>query len=508
MRVSPPIRTRMTARSIDEPHRTASQLELLFDLTFVIAVAALTNRFAHAIAEGHALDVLVPFLLVFFAIWWAWTNYTWFASSFDTDDVPFRLLTMTQMGGVLVLAAGVPAALDHGDFRAVTIGYLIMRLALVAQWLRAAIEDPASRATALRYATAITIAEVAWILRLAARRGRAPVRHGAARGLRRTRRVRAGHSAVGGAQAPHAPGIPTTSLNATACSRSSCSAKACSPRHSASNEPRPAVTGASIMTGAAALVLVFALWWLYFLQPAGDGLARRRERSYLWGYGHYGIFAALAAVGAGLEVAVEQTGHHVAASPVAIGYAVAIPVAIVLILLWALHAPICAPPVLKPGGDLRRGRRDPRPAARGGVHTARPGRGGDRGRVRPSRRAHHLTERHQMESTIVLVHGAFAESASWNGVIDPLVTAGHRVIAAANPLRGLAADAEALATWSARSMGPSCSSATPTAARSSPTSTPTRARSSGWSMSPASRRTTARAASRSPGCSRAARSAK
>ena len=49
-----------------------------------------------------------------------------------------------------------------------------------------------------------------------------------------------------------------------------------------------------------------------------------------------------------------------------------------------------------------------------------------------------------MGPTIVLVHGAFAESASWNGVIDPLVDAGHRVIAAANPLRGLASDAAAV----------------------------------------------------------------
>src|SRR5262245_39610364 len=46
--------------------------------------------------------------------------------------------------------------------------------------------------------------------------------------------------------------------------------------------------------------------------------------------------------------------------------------------------------------------------------------------------------------TIVLVHGAFAESASWNRVIEPLIEAGHRVIAAANPLRGLAADAAAV----------------------------------------------------------------
>jgi pimeloyl-ACP methyl ester carboxylesterase len=46
-----------------------------------------------------------------------------------------------------------------------------------------------------------------------------------------------------------------------------------------------------------------------------------------------------------------------------------------------------------------------------------------------------------MPPTIVLVHGAFAESASWDRVIDPLLAAGHPVIAAANPLRGLAADA-------------------------------------------------------------------
>ena len=49
-----------------------------------------------------------------------------------------------------------------------------------------------------------------------------------------------------------------------------------------------------------------------------------------------------------------------------------------------------------------------------------------------------------MRSTIVLVHGAFAESASWDGVIDPLTDAGHPVIAAANPLRGLATDADAI----------------------------------------------------------------
>ena len=72
---------------------------------------------------------LLGYLMVFFAIWWAWMNFTWFASAYDTDDVPYRLLTLVQMAGVLVLAAGVPRAFDRAATSSpVTIGYVIMRL--------------------------------------------------------------------------------------------------------------------------------------------------------------------------------------------------------------------------------------------------------------------------------------------------------------------------------------------------------------------------------------------
>ena len=160
------IRVRMEARATDEQHRVSSPLELLFDLTFVVAIAALTTQLGHGIAAGHVLADLAPLLQVFFAIWWAWMNFTWFASSYDTDDVPYRLLTMLQMAGVLVLAAGVPAAFGDSDFRVVTLGYLVMRIGLVAQWVRAGLEDPASRATAFRYAAGITVVQALWLLRL------------------------------------------------------------------------------------------------------------------------------------------------------------------------------------------------------------------------------------------------------------------------------------------------------------------------------------------------------
>ncbi|WP_255609718.1 alpha/beta fold hydrolase [Micromonospora sp. PLK6-60] len=59
-----------------------------------------------------------------------------------------------------------------------------------------------------------------------------------------------------------------------------------------------------------------------------------------------------------------------------------------------------------------------------------------------------------MKPTVVLVHGAFAESASWNGVISRLQAAGHRTIAAGNPLRSLTGDAAAVSSLLATIEGP------------------------------------------------------
>jgi low temperature requirement protein LtrA len=346
-------RIRMTARATDDPHRVASKLELLFDLTFVIAIASLTGRFAHAVADGHALEQLVSFLQVFFAIWWAWVNFTWFASSFDTDDVAFRLLTMVQMAGVLVLAAGVPAAFDHGDLGAATLGYAIMRLGLVAQWLRAALEDPRSRGTALRYAAGITVATVLWALRLGLHDA-GLLSDAALLGLFAALVVfelgvppwaeRKGRTSWHPHHIAERYGLFAIILLGESVFVASTAVE----RVLASG----GVSAPLVTVALCALVLVFALWWLYFLPAAGDGLASHRERSYLWGYGSYGVFAALAAVGAGLEVAVEQTGHHVAASPVAVAYAIAIPVAAFLILSWALHAPIASRSACRPAPVL------------------------------------------------------------------------------------------------------------------------------------------------------------
>ncbi|MGR6918118.1 low temperature requirement protein A [[Actinomadura] parvosata] len=349
------LRIRMSARPVDEPHRVSSQLELLFDLTFVVAVAAVTAQLAHEIAEGHAASGAVPFLQVFFAIWWAWMNFTWFASSYDTDDVAYRVLTMVQMAGVLVLAAGVPAAGEDGDYRFVTLGYVIMRIGLVAQWLRVAAEDPARRRTALRYGGGITVLTGAWMIHSWVAPANVELPLFVLLAALELAVPRWAERAEPTTWHPHHIAeryglfvIILLGESVLAASRGVASALETSE-----------ITSPFVMIAVSGLVVLFALWWLYFLVEAGEGLSGRRDRSYRWGYGHYGIFAALAALGAGLEVAVEQSGQHVAAAvgesgqhvaaaPLTVAYAVAIPVGAFLLLLWLVHTPVEQESVIRP----------------------------------------------------------------------------------------------------------------------------------------------------------------
>jgi len=338
------VRGRMTGRDIDEPHRASSTLELLFDLTFVVAVAQVASQLAHALAEpGPVVHGVGPYLMVFFAIWWAWIGFTWFASAYDTDDVPYRLLTLVQMAGVLVLAAGVPAAFQEQDFTAVTIGYVIMRVAMLVQWMRAGIENPDGRAVAYRYAIGIAVVQLGWVGRLflpdslgtvgflvlVVAEVAVPVWAEWGRGLQ---------------WHPHhiaeRYGLFTIILLGESVSAAAVAVQSSFVAEGASVE--------LVVIGISALVLLFALWWLYFLEPAADGLVRRRGRVFLWGYGQYFLFAATAAIGAALEVAIEAMGHHV--DPLLAGYALAVPVAVFLVTLFAVHAPLVERVATRPIG--------------------------------------------------------------------------------------------------------------------------------------------------------------
>ena len=161
----------LSGRDPDEPHRSATPLELLFDLTFVVAFGIAANELADYVAEGHAWTGIAGFTFASFAVAWAWINYSWFASAYDTDDWVMRLATMVQMLGVIVLALGLEqafASIDAGDVLdngVMVAGYVVMRVPMVFLWARAAARhDPDRRPAAATYIWTISVAQVFWVV--------------------------------------------------------------------------------------------------------------------------------------------------------------------------------------------------------------------------------------------------------------------------------------------------------------------------------------------------------
>lgn len=324
----------LTARSREESHRAATPLELFFDLCFVVAVAQAGAELVHAVAENHAGEGILNYAMVFFAIWWAWMNFTWFASAYDNDDVLYRVVTLVQIAGVLVLAAGVSRAFQEHDFLVVYLGYLVMRLALAFQWLRAAhhATDPAERTMCRRYAGGVVAVQIGWLaLVLAPEPARGWIFLVMALAEMAVP-VYAEKDAPSTWHPHHIAeryGLFTIIVLGETVAAATVAVKSGVAENDALGELLPIAVGG--------LLLVFAAWWIYFVVPAHDRLVSSRE-GFLWGYGHYVIFASAAAVGAGLEIAVEQAVGEAHISTLAASAAVTIPSAIFLLSVWLLHA--------------------------------------------------------------------------------------------------------------------------------------------------------------------------
>ncbi|MDQ0749100.1 low temperature requirement protein LtrA [Streptomyces africanus] len=324
---------RLTARGRGEAHRAASPLELFFDLCFVVAVAQAGIQLVHSVAEGHAGEGILDYAMVFFALWWAWMNFTWFASAYDNDDVLYRVVTLVQIAGVLVLAAGVSRAFGEHEFFVVWLGYVIMRLAMAAQWLRAArsAEGP-ERTTALRYAGGLLACQVGWLGLLFLPEGARTwwflvmallemcVPPWAEKGRPTSWHPR--HIA-------ERYGLFTIIVLGETIAAATVAVKSGIDENDALGELLPIAAGG--------LLIIFAAWWVYFVVPIHDHLRSNRQ-AFLWGYGHYLVFASAAAIGAGLEVAVEQTVGKAHISTLAASAAVTLPTALYLLTLWALHS--------------------------------------------------------------------------------------------------------------------------------------------------------------------------
>ena len=333
---------RMSGRDPHEPNRVATPLELLFDLTFVIAFGIAASELAHMLAEGHVGAGLTAFVFVTFAVCWAWINFSWFASAYDTDDWVYRLMTMLQMVGVIILALGIPpvyASIERGaivDNRLMVAGYVVMRIALVAQWIRAARQDPDRRNACLTYAATITVAQIGWIGILIAQTS-VPMTFLLVAAM--TGVELAGPWLVerrtGGSTPWHAHHIAERYglLTIIALGEGVIGTVA----------SLSAVVAAQGWTVDAVLVamagtgLTFGMWWIYFVVPASGLLHAQRGKAIPYGYGHIVVFGSIVATGAGLHAAAYYIEQHSKLGSVATVLSVAIPVGIYIGSVYLLY---------------------------------------------------------------------------------------------------------------------------------------------------------------------------
>ena len=319
----------MLPRDTKEAHRAATPLELFFDLVFVIAIAAAAAGLHHSVAEAHFVDGIIKYVAIFFAIWWAWMNYTWFASAYDNDDSLFRILTLVIIAGALTLAAGVSHFFTSSDLTLVVVGFVIMRIAMVGFWLRVYKHDVTRKQTALWYAVGIALVQVYWVALLLLQ-PLTPAMFYMGFALGAFLELSVPFFAERKAQTPwHRHHIIERYglLNIIVLGETLLAGSI------ALNSAAEHFDLALIHSAISALVIVFALWWLYFSREEHLN-AQDLSMALTWGYGHLVIYIAGAAVGAGFAVLVDIITGHAAVNLLVGDYAVAIPVAFYFMGLW------------------------------------------------------------------------------------------------------------------------------------------------------------------------------
>ena len=322
----------VSARSAEEDHRGVTPLELFFDLCFVVAIAQAGREFATAITHDQIGHGLASYAVVFFSVWWPWMNYSWFASGFDPDDVPFRVAAFVQIAGALVIAAGVPRAFEHQDIGIVVVGYVIVRLAFATQLIRVYRDVPQMRPMVARWCGGVLVVQLCWVLE--------PLLHGHAFkvvfGVLVAAELAVPFWASRSREIPfHPRHIVDRYGSFTLIVLGETVAAATVAIQEATTVGRDSPKLIALALGG--LLIIFAAWWVYFATDATE-LLSAGSSAFLWGYGHYVVFGTAAWIGAGIQVCAAWT---VGAADIDARVAVAmvtVPSAGFFFMAWLLQA--------------------------------------------------------------------------------------------------------------------------------------------------------------------------
>jgi low temperature requirement protein LtrA len=287
-----------------DEERTASRLELFFDLAFVLVVAEL----AISLREDLTLPGGLRFAGLFTVVWWSWVSFTLYANRFDHDDVVYRLYKLAGMAAVIGMAAS--AAEATAERFGVFVGcQLVLRATLFLQYERAYRHVPAARPVVRLYLAGAGAGALLWAVSLLVPRPAGfALWAGAVLVESLVPLLATRHST----DVPlHVEHLPERFALFVILVLGESVAGAAHGLHDASWAP------SAITVAALSFVLAAALWWSYFdlagarakrlLNEVGGEHSDRAHDVYI--FGELPLTLALAGVGAGIELAVVQSGQ-------------------------------------------------------------------------------------------------------------------------------------------------------------------------------------------------------
>lgn len=118
-------------RSDQERHRQATWIELFIDLVFVLGISKIGIIFS----EGFTYHSILGYSLLFLLFFWIWNRFTWYATMYDNDDIPYRISYLVFLFPVLGIANEIEN-ITKNDFQNTTLYYLFINLILMYLWSR------------------------------------------------------------------------------------------------------------------------------------------------------------------------------------------------------------------------------------------------------------------------------------------------------------------------------------------------------------------------------------
>ncbi len=113
----------MNLSLIASKNQNANYIELFFDLVFVFAITKITLFTAHHLDVAHVMQSM----LIFWLIWWGWSQFTWTLNAANTKHIEIRMGTLIATAVAFVMAANTNHAFDS-EVLWFTIPYIIVKL--------------------------------------------------------------------------------------------------------------------------------------------------------------------------------------------------------------------------------------------------------------------------------------------------------------------------------------------------------------------------------------------